>query len=128
MTLSGLGWMEWPDKYLASLPRYGFDSIFDSVYANPDGTLAPVYYADAASIGAYRFHTQDPARVHDLARRAARYGIRLYCPILYQYTGTPENEADLRKLVRDIVHPIPGNSGIRRVDGRLLLQDLVRRG
>src|ERR1019366_1875690 len=35
------------------------------------------------------------------------YGIRLYCPILYKYTGTPENEEGLRKLVRDIVTQFP---------------------
>src|SRR6185312_14202833 len=34
MTLSGLGWMEWPDSYLAMLARYGFDSIYASVYVN----------------------------------------------------------------------------------------------
>jgi hypothetical protein len=107
MTLSGLGWMEWPDKYLATLPRYGFDSIFDSVYANPNGALAPAYDADLPSSATLRYRTQDPTRLRDLARRAARYGIRLYCPILYKYTGAPENEEGLRKLVRDIVTQFP---------------------
>ena len=41
MTMSGLGFTEWPDKYLAWVPRYGFDSIFTSVYSNPDGSTAP---------------------------------------------------------------------------------------
>lgn len=107
MTLSGLGWMEWPDKYLATLARYGFDSIFASPYANPNGAAAPVYYADLPMSGAFRFHIQDPARVHDLARRAAQYGIRLYCPIMYNYTGTPENVRGLEMLVRDTVREFP---------------------
>lgn len=100
MTLSGLGWMEWPDAYLALLARYGFDSIFASVYVNPNGVNGPPPFWD-------RMKKQDPARVHDLIRRAARYGIDLYCPIIYRYTGDPENEAGLRKLVRDIVQEFP---------------------
>jgi hypothetical protein len=100
MTLSGLGWMEWPDQYLALLPRYGFDSIYASVYVNPNGAPGPPPYWD-------KMKKQDPARVHDLIRRAARYGIELYCPIVYLYTGEPENEAGLRKLVRDLVREFP---------------------
>jgi hypothetical protein len=100
MTLSGLGWMEWPDAYLAMLARYGFDSIYASAYANPNGVPGPAPFWD-------KFRRQDPARVHDLVRRAERYGIRLYCPIIYRYTGTPENEEGLRKLVRDIVTEFP---------------------
>jgi hypothetical protein len=100
MTLSGLGWMEWPDNYLATLPRYGFDSIFASVYVNPNGVPGPPPFWDL-------MRSQDPARVHDLVRRASRFGIRLYCPIVYKYTGTPENEDGLRKLVRDIVTEFP---------------------
>jgi hypothetical protein len=101
MTLSGLGWMEWPDKYLAWLPRYGFDSIFESAYANVNGQMIEPYFPNLP------MRKQDPARVHDLVRRAARYGIRLYCPILYHYTGTPENEQGLRRLVREIVTEFP---------------------
>ncbi|MEB2359918.1 MAG: hypothetical protein HUU41_11780 [Bryobacteraceae bacterium] len=100
MVLSGLGWEEWPDRYLALLARYGFDSIFASVYVNPNGVPGPPPYWD-------RMKKQDPKRVHDLIRRAARYGIELYCPIIYLYTGEPENEAGLRKLVRDIVTEFP---------------------
>jgi len=100
MVLSGLGWEEWPDRYLALLARYGFDSIFASVYVNPNGVPGPPPYWD-------RMKKQDPKRVHDLIRRAARYGIDLYCPIIYLYTGEPENEAGLRKLVRDIVTEFP---------------------
>ncbi|MCL4855284.1 MAG: hypothetical protein KJZ78_28310, partial [Bryobacteraceae bacterium] len=97
MVLSG---QEWPDRYLALLARYGFDSIFASVYVNPNGVPGPPPYWD-------RMKKQDPQRVHDLIRRAARSGIDLYCPIIYLYTGEPENEAGLRKLVRDIVTEFP---------------------
>lgn len=100
MTLSGLGWEEWPDRYLALLARYGFDSIFASVYANPNGVTGPPPYWDIMK-------KQNPARVRDLIDRAARYGIDLYCPIIYRYTGEPENEAGLRELVREIVKQFP---------------------
>ena len=82
------------------LARYGFDSIYASVYVNPNGVNGPPPYWD-------RMKKQDPERVHDLIRRAARYGIDLYCPIVYLYTGEPDNEAGLRKLVRDIVTEFP---------------------
>ena len=100
MTLSGLGWDEWPDPYLAMLSRYGFDSIYASVYVNPNGVNGPPPYWD-------KMKKQDPARVHDLIRRAARYGIDLYCPIVYVFSDDPESEAGLRKLVRDIVTEFP---------------------
>ncbi len=100
MTLSGLGWMEWPDAYLAMLARYGFDSIYASAYANPNGVPGPAPYWD-------KMRRQDPARLHDLIRSAERYGIKLYCPIIYRNTGTTENEEALRKLVRDIVTEFP---------------------
>jgi len=99
MTLSGLGWMEWPDNYLAMLARYGFDSIYAAPYANPDGTVAPGTYSEMRRV--------DPTAIHDLIKRAGRYGIKLYCPILYDYTGTPESAAGLRKLVRHIVRTFP---------------------
>ncbi|MBI3680579.1 MAG: hypothetical protein HY235_09305 [Acidobacteria bacterium] len=99
MTLSGLGWMEWPDWYLRLLPRYGFDSIYASVYANPNGVPAEPPYDF--------IRRQDPERVRDLIRRAARYGIELYCPIMFHLTGDADNEARLRKLVRDIITTFP---------------------
>ncbi len=100
MTLSGLGWGEWPDPYLAMLARFGFDSIFASVYANPNGVDGPSPLWDTIK-------TQDPARIHDLIRRAGRFGLDLYCPIVFRYTGDPENTAALRKLVRNIVTSFP---------------------
>jgi len=99
MTLSGLGWMEWPDRYLSILAHYGFDSIYASVYANPNG--APAHWPYNT------MKRQNPARMHDLIRRAARYGLDVYCPIMHHLDGTAENEAALRKLVRDIVTEFP---------------------
>jgi hypothetical protein len=100
MTLSGIGYIEWPDQYLALLARYGFDSIFASVYANPNGASG-VHFDDSM------FRLQDPDRVHDLIKRAARYGIELYCPIEYLWAGDRANEEGLRKLVRDIITEFP---------------------
>jgi hypothetical protein len=100
MTLSGLGWMEWPDAYLSLLAHYGFDSIYASVYANPNGAIAgPPYDA--------MMRRQDPARMHDLVRRAARYGLDVYCPIMHHRDGTAANDAALRQLVRNIVTEFP---------------------
>lgn len=100
MTLSGLGWMEWPDAYLSMIAHYGFDSIYASVYANPNGALAGPPYS-------HMMRRQDPARMRDLIRRAARHGLDVYCPIMHHLDGTPENEAALRKLIRDNVTQFP---------------------
>lgn len=111
MTMSGLGWMEWPDPYLACVARHGFDAIFTSVYANPNGAPFPSWLSGLPYGAAYRFRKQDPARLSDLVRRAANYGIRVYCPILYRLDGTTQNEQRLRTLVRDIVTQFPGIRG-----------------
>lgn len=104
MTLSGLGWDEWPDAYLQMLSRYGFDAIFASAYANPDGTeVVPYFGTNKGS----ELKTQDPEKIRSLIRRAARYGIDLYCPILYGYTGEPENISGLKDLIRRTVHQFP---------------------
>jgi len=104
MALSWLGWMEWPDNYLAHLAHDGFDAIFASVYANPNGVKGPPPYDPI-------MRRQSPARLHDLVRRAKQQGIKVYVPILYSYTGEPDNEAELRKLVRDIVNQFPDVQG-----------------
>lgn len=102
MPLSGLGWMEWPDRYLATLPLYGFDAIHCSIYRNPNNAPGPEpYWTDAVM----RRHA--PGAMKDLLRRTARFGIDCYAPILYQYTGTPESADGLRKLVREIVTEFP---------------------
>ena len=105
--------MEWPDRYLATLARYGFDSIFASVYTNPNGAPGiPV-----GGLGYFppywdKWKKQDPARVHDVIRRAARFGLGVYTPIIFLYTGAPGSDDDaLRKLVRDIVTEFPDIRG-----------------
>jgi hypothetical protein len=103
MTLSGLGWMEWPDWYLRMLPHYGFDAIFASVYANPNGERGPSFSSTHL--------TTDPVKMHDLIRRAARYGVDVYAPILYQIQGDASDEVALRKLVRANAVEFPGIRG-----------------
>ncbi len=100
MTLSGLGWMEWPDSYLSMIAHHGFDAIYASVYANPNGVIAGWPYN-------YMMRRQNPQRMRDLIQRAARYGLDVYAPIMHHLDGTPENEAALRKLVRDNVNQFP---------------------
>ena len=112
MVMSWMGWMEFPDRLLSHLAHDGFDGIFASVYANPNGDRSTAesstdFYARLM----YRIRRQDPARVRDLIRRASRFGIKVYAPIIYQYQGTPESEADLRRLVRDLVKQFPDIRG-----------------
>ena len=112
MVLSWMGWMEWPDTVLSHLAHDGFDAIFASVYANPNGdrTTAETstdFYARLL----HRIRPQDPARIRDLIDRAARYGIKVYTPIVYQYLGTPESEEGLRRLVREILREFPDIRG-----------------
>ena len=112
MALSWLGWMEWPDRLLSHLVHDGFDAIFASVYANPNGdrTTADTSTDFYARI-LYRMRHQDPARVRDLINRASQFGIKVYTPIIYQYMGTPESEKGLRRLVRDIISEFPDIRG-----------------
>ena len=49
--------------------------------------------------------------MRDLINRASRFGIKVYTPIVYQSLGTPESEAGLRRLVRDIVKEFPDIQG-----------------
>jgi len=102
MTLSGLGWMDWPDRYLATLPLYGFDAIHCSIYRNPNNAPGPEpYWGDTV------MRRHKPGEMKDLLHRTARFGIDCYTPLLYQYTGTPENIEGLRKLVRENVTEFP---------------------
>ncbi|MDZ4849308.1 MAG: hypothetical protein SGI77_08435 [Pirellulaceae bacterium] len=103
MVLSWLGWMQWPDKYLSHLAHDGYDAIFASVYANPNGVEGPPHY-DLIRI-------QDAKKLHDLAARAAKYGIRVYAAILFANTGEDDNKALLREHVRDIVTKFPDIRG-----------------
>jgi hypothetical protein len=52
----------------------------------------------------------------DLINRAARFSIKVYTPIIYQY-GNPESEAGLRKLVRDIVKDFPTSGLVLLTEG-----------
>jgi len=112
MVLSWLGWMEWPDTVLAHLAHDGFDAIFASVYANPNGDRTTAegsteFYARLL----HKVRPQDPARVRDLIDRAACFGIKVYTPIIYHYLGTPESEEGLRRLVRAILQQFPDIRG-----------------
>ena len=103
MVLSWLGWMQWPDSYLSHLAHDGYDAIFASVYANPNGVPGPPHYD--------LIRKQDAARLHDVIRRANRHGIKVYTPILYANTREPENQLGLREHVRDIVTTFPDIHG-----------------
>jgi hypothetical protein len=103
MALSWLGWMQWPDKYLSHLAHDGYDAIYASVYANPNGVEGPPHYD--------LIRQQDAARLHDLVRRASKYGIRVYAAIMFANTGEDENKAKLRELTRDILQKFPGIRG-----------------
>ena len=112
MVLSWMGWMEFPDRLLSHLAHDGFDGIFASVYANPNGdrTTAETstdFYARLL----YNVRPQNPERIRDLINRASKYGIKVYTPIIWQYTATKESEEGLRKLVRDIVKEFPDIKG-----------------
>ncbi|NLO02269.1 MAG: hypothetical protein GX126_08135 [Bacteroidales bacterium] len=112
MVLSWMGWMEFPDRLLSHLAHDGFDGIYVGVYTNPNGdrTIADNstdFYARLM----YRVRHQDPKRVRDVIDRAAKYGIKVYTPIIWQYMGTPESETGLRNLVKDIVTTFPDIKG-----------------
>lgn len=103
MVLNWMGWMEWPDTYLSRIAHDGFDGIFASVYANPNGVEGPPHYN--------LIRDQRPAQLKDVVQRAKKQGIKVYAPILYAYTGTPQNEEKLREHVRDIVTQFPDIHG-----------------
>jgi hypothetical protein len=103
MVLSWLGWMQWPDTYLTHLAHDGYDAIFASVYANPNGVPGPPHYD--------LIRTQDAGRLHDVISRANRLGIKVYAPILYANTREPANKEGLREHVRDIVTKFPDIHG-----------------
>jgi len=112
MVLSWMGWMEWPDTLLSHLVHQGFDGIFASVYANPNGDRTTAenstdFYARLL----YNVRQQNPSRIRDLIDRAARFGIKVYTPIIWQYTGTRESGEGLRNLVRDIINEFPDIKG-----------------
>jgi hypothetical protein len=112
MVQSWMGWMDFPDTMLSHLAHDGFDAVFASVYTNPNGDRTTAenstdFYARLM----HRIRKQDPARVRDLIDRAKRFGIKVYTPIIYQYVGTPESEADLRRLVKELLRDFPDIEG-----------------
>lgn len=112
MVQSWMGWMEFPDALLSHMAHDGFDAVFASVYTNPNGDRTTAdnamdFYARLMN----RIRHQDPAQVRSLIDRAKRFGLKVYTPIIYQYVGTPESEADLRRLVREILRDFPDISG-----------------
>ena len=112
MVLSWMGWMEFPDQLLSHLVHDGYDGIFASVYANPNGDRTTAdssteFYARLL----FGVRQQYPEQIHDLIGRAGRFGIKVYTPIIYQYLGTTESETGLRKLIRDIVKEFPDIHG-----------------
>lgn len=112
MAQSWMGWMEFPDSLLSRMAHDGFDAIFAAAMTNPNGdrTTAETSTDFYARI-LHRIRPLDPARMHDLVRRASKYGIKVYAQVTYQYMGTPESEEGLRKLVRDIVREFPDIHG-----------------
>ncbi len=118
LVMSWMGWMEWPDTLLSHLAHYGFDGIYASPMANPNGDRSTAesstdFYARIL----YKIRDQDTSRMKDLIKRAARFGIKVYAPIIYQFMGTLESEAGLRKLVRDILKEFP------EIEGYILLTE-----
>ncbi len=112
MVHSWMGWMEWPDSLFSHLAHDGFDGIFASCYANPNGDRTTAENeADFYSRMLFLIRPQDPAQMRDLINRAARFGIKVYTPIIYHYMGTPESEEGLRKLVRNILKEFPDIQG-----------------
>ncbi|MCB1224353.1 MAG: hypothetical protein KDK99_00960 [Verrucomicrobiales bacterium] len=103
MAISWLGFMQWPDTLLSHLAHDGFDAVFASVYANPNGLPGPPHYDI--------IRKQTPARMNDLIRRAAAKGLKVYTPILFNNLRDEENQQALREHVRDLVTKFPGIRG-----------------
>ncbi|MDD4870980.1 MAG: hypothetical protein PHR77_10505 [Kiritimatiellae bacterium] len=110
MVISWLGYWVWPDSMLSHVVHDGFDGIFASVYANPNGD-ASLGTTSTDPWARYFKRSQDPVKMRDLIDRATRRGLKVYASILYQYMGTPESEAGLRSLVRDILEKFPDIQG-----------------
>ena len=124
MVHSWMGWMDFPDRMLAHMAHDGLDGIFASVYANPNGdrTTAETstdFYAPAALSHA---PPGSRPRVRDLVNRAARFGIKVYTPIVYQYQGTPESEAGPAKTGRRYSEGVPRHQGLHPPHRRILVQ------
>tara|TARA_R110002096_G_scaffold55607_9_gene142505 strand:- start:246 stop:2579 length:2334 start_codon:yes stop_codon:yes gene_type:complete len=103
MAISWLGWMQWPDALLSHIAHDGFDAIFTSVYANPNGLKGPPHYDI--------IREQTPERLNDVIDRAHAHGLKVYTPMLFANTREEQNKQELREHVRDIVTKFPGIKG-----------------
>ncbi len=103
MAQTWLGWMQWPDKFLSHMAHDGYDAIFASVYANPNGVAGPPHYDI--------IRKQDPKKLNALIKRAAEKGLKVYTPILFNNSREEENKQALREHVRDIVTKCPDIKG-----------------
>jgi len=112
MVHSWMGWMDWPDKVLSHLVHDGFDGIFASCYANPTGDrTAAETVTEFYGRMLYLVRGQDPTRMRNLIDRAARFGLKVYAPVIYRYMGDQESEAGLRTLMRDMLKDFPDIQG-----------------
>lgn len=76
MAQSWMGWMEFPDALLSRMAHDGFDAIFASVLTNPNGDRTTAENStDFFARILHKVRPQDPARMHDLIRRASKYDI-----------------------------------------------------
>jgi hypothetical protein len=103
IVLSWLGWMQFPDNYLNHLAHDGYDAIFASVYANPNGVEGPAHYDT--------IRKQDAVKLNDLVARASKYGIHVYSALMFGINDEPENMQQLRKHIRDNLAIAPGLKG-----------------
>jgi hypothetical protein len=103
IAMSGLGSSTFPDAYLETLSRAGFDGIFASIYANADGSAPPELFKWA--------HRQHAGLIQDLMTRASRFGIRVYLPLLFRLEGLPSDEPQLRALVDEHLRLFPRAAG-----------------
>jgi hypothetical protein len=103
IVMSWLGWMQFPDKYLSHLAHDGYDAIYASVYANPNGLDGPPHYDT--------IRKQDAAKLNDLIKRASKYGIHVYSALMFGNTGEKDNKQQLRELIRDNITKCPGLRG-----------------
>ena len=98
MTFSCLGRMDWPDEYLSLLPRYGIDALYASPYAN--------------ILGGCRYrgfgHIQLRSEMNSLIARAAKFGLKLYCPFINQING---DQIDESELIRRMITAFPEIKG-----------------
>ena len=128
MVQSWMGWMELPDPLLSHLAHDGFDAIFASAYANPNGdrTTAETstdFYARLL----FRMRRQDPARMRDLINRAARFGIKVYAPDHLPVPGHAGKRSGAAQAGARHRQGVPRHPGLHPPDRRLLVQAMGRR-